>query len=126
MAIGQEGKRRAGIGVNDNGSSMYIALLKNYSGGEPTRAQEVRTNGFSRQQIARSINANTGRIDQTGQVTYTASGTETINGYMVTDTPSQESSDSALQGNLIAYGVVTQRTVNNGQSVNVSGFSIVP
>ena len=126
MAIGQEGKRRAGVGVNDNGTPLYISMLTNYNGGEPTRAQELRTNGFSRQQITRNINANTGRIDQSGQVTYTASSNATINGYMVTDTASQESSDSALQGNLIAFGVVTQRSVSNGQSVNVSGFSIVP
>ena len=126
MAVGQEAKRRAGIGVNNNGTPMYLALLSGYNGGEPTRAQELDTGGFSRIQIARSIDVNTGRINQTGTVVFTASAAATINGYMITDTASQESSDAALQGNLIAYGVVTQRSVSSGQAVNASGFSYVP
>ena len=124
MSIGLEGRQRAGVGWRGSGT-VYITLTS-AGANEPTRSSEVTTAGVSRNAITLNASSSTGVVSQSGDVVWTASGTVTVNGYMITTASAQESSDSALRGNLLAYGAISSRTLNSGDTLTISSYTLTP
>lgn len=124
MAIGTLGRNRAGTGWRGNGT-IYLALTSAGSS-EPGRSDELTSNGFSRLSMTTSAATATGVVSQTGTLTFTATGTVTVSGYMLTTTSSQEASDDLLQAGLLAYGSLTSRTLNTGDTITISNYQLTP
>lgn len=124
MAIGLQGRIRAGTGWRGAGS-IYLALTS-AGASLPTRSTEADSNGFDREAITLSPSASTGVVTQQGSVTFTATGSQTVSGFMITTGASQESSDQALQDNLLAYGSLTSRTLNSGDTLTFSSYTLTP
>ena len=124
MAIGTLGRSRAGAGWRGNGT-LFLALTSAGSS-EPGRSDELTTDGFSRVALTTSAANATGVVSQTGTITFTATGTQTVSGYMITTVGSQEATDDLLQAGLLAYGSLTSRTLNTGDTITISNYQLTP